>query len=64
MTEEGGVTGADHFDGGSEGVMEALKGSGTDRPTPGSLEVVEEAESIECRRSAGELLPWSRNSCA
>jgi hypothetical protein len=57
MTDEGGVTGADHLDGGSEGAIEALKGSGTERPSPGSLDVVEDAESIECRRGASELLP-------
>ena len=47
ITEEGGVTGALHFDGGREGTIEALKGSGTERPSPGSFDVVEEAESIE-----------------
>lgn len=64
MTDEGGVTGADHFDGGREGAMEALNGSGTDTPSPGSLDEVEQAESIEWRRRAGELPPWRRNSCA
>ena len=47
MTDEGGVTGAVHFDGGREGAMEALNGSGTDTPSPGSLDEAEQAESIE-----------------
>ena len=57
------MTGADHLEGGREGTMEALKGSGTDSPSPDCMEVEEVAESTECRKD-DELPPCRRSSCA
>ena len=51
------------MEGGREGTMEALKGSGTDSPSPDCMEVEEVAESTECRKD-DELPPCRRSSCA